>query len=436
MSNITVSIVLRSKNEARWLRHLLAEFKKQTFQDFEVILVDNMSDDQSVDLVKDYGGRITKISNYAPGLALNMGCRIAAGKYFVFISSHCLPATETWLESFVAEFESLAGSKCVGMYGRQIATDISSAQTVRDLTITFGPEVRDQFTDPFFHNANSIITREAWLSLPFDESATNIEDRIWAEGHQKKGNYIRYFPDACVAHYHGIHQDNSKDRLASTENTLIKCGFSELYQVKHLFENIGVIIANKATATVLDSTLKQMDELRQRKLISVILLVGTENSVTASSRPIVDFQLPFRADSSYFDNIPLIFDEIQSLGLHFDNCFIVDTSYQFRSTQTLYDMYDDFLELDALIMSAVYRETRNYLITTDSFLPSTNKKFLASSRRDKPNDVLIKCAGYCTILAHSAMVSWQKANNCKVDLFEITNSAEVQQIIEYSGGES
>jgi glycosyltransferase involved in cell wall biosynthesis len=435
MSNVTVSIILRSKNEARWLRHLLTKLKKQTFQDFEVVLVDNLSEDQSVDLVRDYGGRITKIDNYAPGLALNIGCRVAAGKYFVFISSHCLPTTDTWLENFVTEFESLAGSRCVGIYGRQIATDISSAQTVRDLTITFGPEARDQFRDPFFHNANSIITKQAWLSLPFDDSAKNIEDRIWAEGHQKNGNYIRYTPDACVAHYHGIHHDNVKNRLKSTQNTLVRRGFSDIYPVKHLFDNICVIIANKATETVLDSTIKQMEELKRQNLISCVILVGTENCVSTASTKIVDFQIPLRADASYFNNIPIIFDNIQNLGLHFDNCFIVDTSYQSRSAQTLSEMYDYFLERDARIISAVYRETRNYLITAVISLPSTNKKFLASSRWDKPNDILIKCAGYCTILTHSAMVSWDHSSYAEVDLFEVKNLAEVHQIIEYSGGE-
>ena len=39
-----VSIIIRGKNEARWLKILLKELKKQTIQDYEIIFCDNNSD--------------------------------------------------------------------------------------------------------------------------------------------------------------------------------------------------------------------------------------------------------------------------------------------------------------------------------------------------------------------------------------------------------
>ena len=47
-----VSIIIRGKNEAKWLKILLRELKKQTIQNFEIIFCDNNSEDNSLDILK------------------------------------------------------------------------------------------------------------------------------------------------------------------------------------------------------------------------------------------------------------------------------------------------------------------------------------------------------------------------------------------------
>ena len=39
----------------------------------------------------------------------------------------------------------------------------------------------------------------------FDETATNIEDRIWGQEMLKLGYRLVYEPNASVYHYNGIH---------------------------------------------------------------------------------------------------------------------------------------------------------------------------------------------------------------------------------------
>jgi len=76
----------------------------------------------------------------------------------------------------------------------------------RDLLITFGRDKKIQFKDIFFHNANSMFARSVWEKFPFDEKATNIEDRIWGKAVIEAGYRIVYEPEASVFHYHGLHQ--------------------------------------------------------------------------------------------------------------------------------------------------------------------------------------------------------------------------------------
>ena len=49
-----ISIIIRGKNEAKWLKILLRELKKQTIQNFEIIFCDNNSEDNSLDILKKY----------------------------------------------------------------------------------------------------------------------------------------------------------------------------------------------------------------------------------------------------------------------------------------------------------------------------------------------------------------------------------------------
>ena len=62
--------------------------------------------------------------------------------------------------------------------------------------------------------------------FPFDEKATNIEDRIWSTQRIKQGYKIFYNSNASVYHWHGINQDNNKQRLSGVvrileENNLV-----------------------------------------------------------------------------------------------------------------------------------------------------------------------------------------------------------------------
>ena len=58
----TVSIIIRGKNEEDWLGLCLKSIHEQTFKDFEIIYVDNESDDASIQIAKEYAvDKIKKI---------------------------------------------------------------------------------------------------------------------------------------------------------------------------------------------------------------------------------------------------------------------------------------------------------------------------------------------------------------------------------------
>ena len=50
-----VSIIIRGKNEEDWLGITLRGIKEQDFKNYEIIYVDNISEDSSVEIAKEEG---------------------------------------------------------------------------------------------------------------------------------------------------------------------------------------------------------------------------------------------------------------------------------------------------------------------------------------------------------------------------------------------
>ena len=212
MKEKLVSVIVRSKNEEGWIGDCLSAIRNQTHKNLEIILVDNMSTDKTVEKASEYDVKLVQIDKFLPGLAINDGIRASKGELIVCISAHCIPTDEMWLENLMSP---LSDEKIVGVYGRQLPMNFTSALDKRDLAIVFGLDSRTQVKDGFFHNANSIFRRKDWDILPFDEEATNIEDRLWGNEMISRGRHIYYEPSAAVFHHHGIHQGLSEKRAES-----------------------------------------------------------------------------------------------------------------------------------------------------------------------------------------------------------------------------
>ena len=215
---VQTSIIIRTKNEEKWIKHCLQMIHSQSYQDFEVILVDNESTDNTVALAKKVGiSKLTTVKHFLPGDAINRGINLSSGQYIVCLSAHCVPRDELWLETLLSGFED---NTIAGTYGRQVPVSFSSDNDKRDLLITFGLDKRVQIKDYFFHNANSAIRRDIWDLVPFDATTTNIEDRLWAKEVVALGHRLIYEPNAAVYHHHGIHQNLEVSRARNIVSIL------------------------------------------------------------------------------------------------------------------------------------------------------------------------------------------------------------------------
>lgn len=85
MNKPALSIVIISFNEEKHLPVLLESLRKQTFQDFEIILSDNHSKDKTRQIAKSYECIITDGGNWTIGR--NNGAKLAKADYILFLDS-------------------------------------------------------------------------------------------------------------------------------------------------------------------------------------------------------------------------------------------------------------------------------------------------------------------------------------------------------------
>ncbi|MBY0755905.1 CDP-glycerol:glycerophosphate glycerophosphotransferase [Clostridium sardiniense] len=93
MSNqCKVSVIVPVYNVEDYLRETLDSIVNQTLDDFEIILIDDGSSDNSPNIIKEYEEKYNNVisifqNNSGPGQARNNGIQIARGKYIVFVDS-------------------------------------------------------------------------------------------------------------------------------------------------------------------------------------------------------------------------------------------------------------------------------------------------------------------------------------------------------------
>lgn len=257
-----ISIIIRTKNEERWISKVLRAVFSQDYKDFEVIIVDNNSIDRTLERAKQFDVKIVSIDEYLPGKALNLGIRASRGEFISFLSAHCIPVDNRWLEHLLNNFTD---NDIAGVYGRQEPLSFSSDFDKRDLLIAFGLDRKVQIKDSFFHNANSIIRRDVWERYPFDETVTNVEDRVWAKKVIDNRYKIIYEPKASVYHYHGIHQDGDKERCIGVVNVL------KSIELKGIEDNIQVHKIEELNIIALIPVKGKLQYLAERPLIEYTL---------------------------------------------------------------------------------------------------------------------------------------------------------------------
>ncbi len=80
---VKFSVIVPAKNEEDYIEGCLQSFKNQSFKDYELIIVDGLSKDQTEYISKKYG-KVVHQNGVGISNARNCGAKVAKGEIFVF----------------------------------------------------------------------------------------------------------------------------------------------------------------------------------------------------------------------------------------------------------------------------------------------------------------------------------------------------------------
>lgn len=198
-----VSLVVRTLNEARYLPELLQAVGTQRLDALraETVLIDSGSTDGTLEIAQGAGCTVTHIrrEEFSFGRSLNRGCDAARGDILVFVSGHCVPTDEHWLQRLC---QPIVDGLAAYSYGRQVGGPDNRYSECRIFEKYYPPQSRIPQQGFFCNNANSALSRKAWEAHRFDEDLTGLEDMELAKRLVAAGGKVAYVADACVYHHH------------------------------------------------------------------------------------------------------------------------------------------------------------------------------------------------------------------------------------------
>ena len=222
------SVIVPAYNAEATLPALLDSLSNQSYDDFEVIVIDDSSRDKTPQVARSYPCKlITLPENHGPAYCRNIGVKNARGEILVFTDSDCRVDPD-WLENIYENFslndiEAIMG-RLVLMPSSLLGDSISALGFPAGGTIGFDRIWKvDQngFTDSL-STCNCAVKKNVFQTVGgFDESFPfpGGEDTLFAFNLRKRDYRIKYCPDVLVHH-------GSRDSLADFVKWQFKRGFS------------------------------------------------------------------------------------------------------------------------------------------------------------------------------------------------------------------
>jgi len=218
MSKPKLSIIVPTLNEEKNLPILLSSIKRQGFNDYEIIIADNGSTDQTLKIAEDFGCQ--KTSGGMPAIGRNQGAKIAQGEYLLFLDADVFVPRD-FLKKILSETEKrkLDAASC-GV--------VPLSDKIVDFVLHGAANAYISVTQYFFPHAPGfciLVKRSVHEKIGgFNEKLKLAEDHDYVSRIQKIGKF-RILKDARI--FVSVRRLNSDGRL----NVSTKYVLCELYRL-------------------------------------------------------------------------------------------------------------------------------------------------------------------------------------------------------------
>ncbi len=248
-----VSIVMIAYNDGRYIADILNSILAQTFSNFEIILIDNSSTDNTAEVIAGFSDpRLRSFRNENVGLSegYNIGIAKARGEY-IAISN----ADDLWKAQKLEKQLELMQDESVGVVfctadliddnGRQL-----SDEEAKNYPFNFENRTSEENYQRLFFNSNyfcapsALIRKELLQQRPFDAMLIQLQDfEMWLHLVQKKA--FKTVQESCFQYR--VRLDGSNLSLSQKNKSRVAFELGIVY--RHFFDNVDQNFFKRAFAS-------------------------------------------------------------------------------------------------------------------------------------------------------------------------------------------
>lgn len=198
--HIKLSVVVACRNEENHIRQLIGCLAQQSYQNFELILVNDHSDDATRCYIETSQKTFPKIKlidavGFGKKNSLKEGILQASGSLIVTTDADCLPSYH-WLESIACFYRKYPSDLIICPVKLAWRKGLFSELQILEFTTLIASAAGSAGAGmPVLCNgANLVFTREAWLSSQTDlhKEEMSGDDMFLLESIKKRGGVIRF----------------------------------------------------------------------------------------------------------------------------------------------------------------------------------------------------------------------------------------------------
>ncbi len=201
-----ISVIVPAKDASRTIGECLEALTHQDGMqlglDYEIIVVDDGSTDNTAEIAEGYPVRVIRQPNAGPAAARNHAVRLARGSILAFTDADCGPAHD-WLKNLTQPFTETEVVGVKGAYSTHqtglVSRFVNLEYEYKDARMRNLPGI--DFIDTF----SASYRKDIFLQNGgFDESFRNpaVEDIEFSFRLARKGYRMVFQPNATVFHYH------------------------------------------------------------------------------------------------------------------------------------------------------------------------------------------------------------------------------------------
>ena len=206
-----VSIIIPTYNAQNYLPTLLEKIKNQSLKEYELIIIDSSSKDETIEIAKEFTDNVIVIpqNEFDHGGTRAKAAQIAKGEIVVFLTQDALPYDENAIEKIIKIFED---EKVGAAYGRQLSYEDTNlfGKHLREFNYQDNSYIRDKndiskygIKTAFLSDSFACYRKSALESIGWFKSDLILGEDTYAGAKLILGDYkLAYVAEAKVYHSH------------------------------------------------------------------------------------------------------------------------------------------------------------------------------------------------------------------------------------------